>query len=218
MIFGMVARAAADGRPLVVLYFSDFDPAGWQMSIRVARKVQALRDLRFTDLKAQVHHAGLTCQQAIDLGLPSTPLKEGERRGDHWREIWGREQTEIDAAIALEPEKLVQIVRDCVCCHSMTEPLSVVRGMFGARGPIARPSAITIFRSTPRPRRTSATPTNWWRRLTRNWTAPSIMPASSSSGGKTRSMPRSRPIRQPSLRSMTSNQTWSSTGTDLHHR
>jgi hypothetical protein len=114
MIHAMVARAAADGRPLVVLYFSDFDPSGWQMSISVARKVQALRDLRFPDLQAQVHHIGLTCQQAIDLELPSTPLKDGERRGDNWREVWGREQTEIDAAIALAPRALAQIVRDSV--------------------------------------------------------------------------------------------------------
>jgi hypothetical protein len=114
MIYGMVARAAADGRPLVVLYFSDFDPSGWQMSISVARKIQALRDLKFSRLDAQVQHVGLTCQQAIDLRLPSTPLKVSERRGNRWLETWGREQTEIDAAIALDPDALAQIVRDAV--------------------------------------------------------------------------------------------------------
>jgi hypothetical protein len=114
MIFDMVQRAAKDGRPLAVLYFSDFDPSGWQMSISVARKVQALRDLRFPDLKAQVHHVALTLPQALALELPSTPLKESERRGDKWREIWGHEQTEIDAAIALAPDALAEIVRDAV--------------------------------------------------------------------------------------------------------
>jgi hypothetical protein len=114
MIFGMVRRAAADGRPLAVLYFSDFDPSGWQMSISVARKVQALKDLRFPDLQAQVHHIGLTCPQAIALNLPSTPMKVGERRGNRWLEKWGREQTEIDAAIALAPTELDEIVRNAV--------------------------------------------------------------------------------------------------------
>jgi hypothetical protein len=114
MIFDMVARAAQDGRQLAVLYFSDFDPSGWQMSISVARKIQALRDLRFPDLKAQVHHVALTLEQALALNLPSTPLKESERRGDRWREIWGHEQTEIDAAIALAPDALAEIVRDAV--------------------------------------------------------------------------------------------------------
>jgi hypothetical protein len=37
----MAERAAADSRPFVVLYFSDFDPGGWGMPIRVARKFQA---------------------------------------------------------------------------------------------------------------------------------------------------------------------------------
>jgi hypothetical protein len=123
MIFGMVQRAAADGRPLVVLYFSDFDPSGWQMSISVARKVQALKDLRFHGLHAEVHHVGLTCPQAVALRLPSTPMKKGKRekaddfndlRAARWLEVWGREQTEIDAAIAMEPEALAQIVRDSV--------------------------------------------------------------------------------------------------------
>jgi hypothetical protein len=33
----MAERAAADSRPFVVLYFSDFDPGGWGMPIVVAR-------------------------------------------------------------------------------------------------------------------------------------------------------------------------------------
>jgi hypothetical protein len=114
MIYNMVHRAGEDGRPLAVLYCSDFDPSGWQMSISVARKVQALRDLLFPDLQAQVHHVALTSPQAIALNLPSTPLKKGEARAERWIEIWGREQTEIDAAIALAPDALAQIVRDAV--------------------------------------------------------------------------------------------------------
>src|SRR3954452_15645772 len=42
LISGIAARAAADGLPDLVLYFSDFDPAGWQMPISVSRKLQAL--------------------------------------------------------------------------------------------------------------------------------------------------------------------------------
>ncbi len=33
LVAEMAARAAADGRPLVVLYFADFDPGGWAMPI-----------------------------------------------------------------------------------------------------------------------------------------------------------------------------------------
>ena len=123
MIHAMAKRAAADGRPLVVLYFCDFDPAGWQMPVSIARKLQALRDLLSLKLEMQVHHVGLTFEQAVTLELPSIPLKKGKRkdaddyndlRADNWRETWGREQTEIDAAIALRPAALAQIVRDSV--------------------------------------------------------------------------------------------------------
>src|SRR5262249_9800209 len=84
LLFGMAARADADGRPAVVLYFSDFDPAGWNMPIVVARKLQALRDLKHPDLDIRVYRVALTYEQCVSLNLPSTPLKEGERRADAW--------------------------------------------------------------------------------------------------------------------------------------
>src|SRR4029077_5666449 len=33
MIYNMAARATEDGRPTKVIYFSDFDPSGWQMPV-----------------------------------------------------------------------------------------------------------------------------------------------------------------------------------------
>jgi len=110
----MAARAAADGRPAVVLYFSDFDPSGYQMPISVARSLQALRDLRYPGLDIQIHHVALTLAQVQEHGLPSTPLKESEKRADKWREAWGHEQTEIDALAALQPETLRAIAKDAI--------------------------------------------------------------------------------------------------------
>jgi hypothetical protein len=114
LIHGMAERAAADGRPAVVFYFSDFDPSGWQMPISVSRKLQALKLLEFPDLSIEVHHVALTLEQVVALDLPSTPLKDTERRGDLWREVMGREQTEIDALAALRSEILLQIARDAI--------------------------------------------------------------------------------------------------------
>jgi hypothetical protein len=114
MIHGMAARAVEDGRPAVVLYFSDFDPAGHQMPISVSRKLQAFRLLEFPSLSIEVHHVALTLDQVVALELPSTPLKETERRADHWRAAMGREQTEIDALAALRPEALRQIALDAI--------------------------------------------------------------------------------------------------------
>jgi hypothetical protein len=114
MIHGMAQRADEDGRRAAVLWFSDFDPAGHQMPVSTARKLQALRTMEFPSLKIEVHHVALTRQQVARLGLPSTPLKETERRADRWREVMDHEQTEIDALAALRPDVLRQIARDAI--------------------------------------------------------------------------------------------------------
>jgi hypothetical protein len=56
----------------------------------------------------------LTPDQVREYDLPSTPLKESERRADRWREAMGVEQTEIDALATLRPDLLRQIARDAI--------------------------------------------------------------------------------------------------------
>jgi hypothetical protein len=97
-----------------VFYFGDFDPAGWNMPIAVARKLQAHRHLRISELEVQVHRVALTRQQVLEHDLPSTPLKDTERHADRWRPEMGREQTEIDALAALRPHVLAKIARGAV--------------------------------------------------------------------------------------------------------
>lgn len=109
MIAEMAARAATDGPPAVVLYFSDFDPAGWQMPLSVSRKLQALKTLLHPGLQIEVHRVALTLDQVRQFDLPSTPLKETEKRKNRWREIMQHEQTEIDALAALRPADLEAI-------------------------------------------------------------------------------------------------------------
>jgi hypothetical protein len=94
--------AVQDGRPLVVFTLTDFDPAGWQMSVSIGRKLQALRDLKFPKLKFELVPVGLTVEQVRELNLPSTPLKETEKRADRWKEAFGCEQTEIDALLTVQ--------------------------------------------------------------------------------------------------------------------
>jgi hypothetical protein len=109
----MAALAVADGRPLICLYFSDSDPSGWQMPISVSRKLQALSEL-LGPLEFEVHRVALTPDQVRELGLPSTPLKDTERRAAKWEARTGTQQTEIDAAIALRPGELAQIAREAI--------------------------------------------------------------------------------------------------------
>jgi hypothetical protein len=114
MIAELLNRAIEDGRPLAILYFSDFDPSGRQMPTSVARKVQAMLDLWDSDLHVQLFPVALTIEQVREHDLPSTPLSEKELRGDSWRAAFGREQTEIDALAALRPDILRAIVEDAI--------------------------------------------------------------------------------------------------------
>jgi hypothetical protein len=115
LLSGIEQRAAAGYKPLVILYFSDFDPSGYNMPTNVSRKLQALKRLRgHNALQIQVHAAALTYEQVSRLDLPSTPLKESEQRADKWRAAWNHSQTEIDALAQLQPEVLRQIAEDAI--------------------------------------------------------------------------------------------------------
>ena len=100
LIHQMAQDAAGDGRPLVVITVSDFDPAGRQMPVSIGRKLQAFRDMFFPELRFEVVPAALTLDQVRDNLLPSTPLKPNELRASTWREEFNHEQTEIDALLA----------------------------------------------------------------------------------------------------------------------
>jgi hypothetical protein len=113
-VYLMASNAAEDGRPMACFYFSDCDPSGWQMPISLSRKLQALKALEFPDIEFEVHRVGLTPDQAKEYGLPSTPLKDTERRADKWFEATGVEQTEIDAAIVLQPDLLMRLAVEAV--------------------------------------------------------------------------------------------------------
>jgi hypothetical protein len=110
LIYQIAADADADGRPLVMFAVADCDPAGRQMAVSIARKLQAFRDLLFPDFRFEVVPIALEPEQVRSLDLPSTPLKESEKRADRWREAFGIEQTEIDALATLRPDDLGEIV------------------------------------------------------------------------------------------------------------
>lgn len=113
-LYTMAKTGAEDGRPMVVFTISDCDPAGWQMPISIGRKLQAFAALEFPALEFQGHRVALHPDQVREHGLPSTPLKDTERRADRWTAAKGVEQTEIDALAALKPDLLNRIVRDAI--------------------------------------------------------------------------------------------------------
>jgi len=110
LLYRIAKDAAADGRPMVMFTLADCDPAGYQMAVSIGRKLQAFRDYRFPKLKFEIVPIALTVEQVRELGFPSTPLKETEKRASRWRQAFGVEQTEIDALATLRPDVLRQII------------------------------------------------------------------------------------------------------------
>jgi hypothetical protein len=149
----MAKTGAEDGRPMIVFVVADFDPAGNQMAVSIGRKLQAFRDLLFPGLEFEVVPIALTEDQVRELDLPSTPLKETERRADLWRLAHGGklvrgailgngklssdavvegglEQTEVDALATLRPDALRAIVVDAFdryFDHSLDRRASEIR-------------------------------------------------------------------------------------------
>jgi hypothetical protein len=128
LIYQIAKDAAADGRPMVLFTLSDCDPAGYQMPVSIGRKLQAIRDLKFPDLKFEVVPALLTPDQARAENLPETPLKETEKRSSRWRESFGCDQTEIDAlTIPTKVHVLQQYLREAFAPYIDTTLAARVR-------------------------------------------------------------------------------------------
>ena len=101
MIYTLAKTSEIDGRPLVVLYFSDCDTSGWNMPITVARKLLTWKRQQFPQLNFRCHRAGLRPDQVRQHDLPISPGKESDPRGVAWEAKMGVQQTEIDAIATL---------------------------------------------------------------------------------------------------------------------
>jgi hypothetical protein len=108
----LVDRAEESGRPVRILYLSDFDPAGNGMPVAAARKIEhTLYQRGLHDLDIQVRPIFLTHEQCVQYRLPRTPIKEGDRRATHFESRFGEGATELDALEALHPGVLRRILQ-----------------------------------------------------------------------------------------------------------
>jgi hypothetical protein len=109
----VVKRALASGRPVRILYVSDFDPAGASMPVAVARKIEFRLYQEGLDggaLDIQVRPIVLTHDQCIRYRLPRTPIKDTETRAAAFEARFGEGATELDALEALHPGELERIL------------------------------------------------------------------------------------------------------------
>ena len=103
MLASMARTGAEDGREMIVFVFADCDPAGYQMGVSIGHKLRAMAEGLYPGLRFQVLTPALTVDQVREFGLPSTPLKDSEKRASGWRDRYGVDQTEIDALATLRP-------------------------------------------------------------------------------------------------------------------
>lgn len=110
LLHRIAKTGAEDGRHMVVFTLSDCDPSGWNMPKVIGHKLRAMKDSLYPSLSFEARRVALVPAQVREHELPSTPLKESERRADKWKEATGLEQTEIDAIAALRPDLLRRIL------------------------------------------------------------------------------------------------------------
>src|SRR5260370_2445698 len=108
--FQLIGRAQKSGKPVSILYISDFDPGGLNFPCSVARKLQFMLMQMGLDLGIQLRNIVLTEEQCKQYRLPRTPLKDTERRKDKFEEHYGEGATELDALEALHPGVLANLV------------------------------------------------------------------------------------------------------------
>ncbi len=69
-----------DGRPLVILYIGDFDPAGVLIDRALERE---LRTHLRADITMDFRRIGINEEQVQEYGLPTKPRKAGDKRSQH---------------------------------------------------------------------------------------------------------------------------------------
>lgn len=110
----LLRRIARTGKPCRVFYISDFDPAGDNMPVAVARQLEywlptyaPAADIRLTPLC-------LTREQVRGYQLPRIPIKDTDNRKNGFEQRHGEGAVELDALEALHPGELARLLREAV--------------------------------------------------------------------------------------------------------
>jgi hypothetical protein len=96
-IYALLERHARFGKPLRILYLSDFDPAGAHMPRGPARHVEfAIRDMEEKP-DMRLHHLALTENQVRELELPRIPIKDSDLRKANFEARHGEGASELNS-------------------------------------------------------------------------------------------------------------------------
>jgi len=110
----LVDRVKASGKPARIFYISDFDPAGQNMPVAAARKIQYVLYKEKLDLDIKLQTIALTEEQCKRYQLPRIPIKDSEKRRAGFEERFGEGATELDALEAVHPGELSKLVTSVI--------------------------------------------------------------------------------------------------------
>ncbi|HWS84565.1 MAG TPA: hypothetical protein VN207_09940 [Ktedonobacteraceae bacterium] len=111
-----VKRAAqySERTTTVILYISDFDPAGQSMPVAAARKLEFLRMMRRSNVNIRLCPIALTHEQCIEYQLPRTPIKASDGKRGGFEHRYGDGATELDALESLHPGELAKLLEQAI--------------------------------------------------------------------------------------------------------
>jgi hypothetical protein len=101
-------------KPARIFYISDFDPAGQSMPVAVARKLEFFVRDAGLEVDVRLFPIVLTGEQVRRYQLPRIPIKETERRREHFELQYGEGAVELDALEALQPGVFRRIVTSAI--------------------------------------------------------------------------------------------------------
>jgi hypothetical protein len=110
----LIHRVVSADKPVRIWYISDYDPAGENMPISVARKIEWFVRTHYPGLDIRLDRLVLTGEQCRKYELPRTPIKNTDLRKTGWEERHGEGATELDALEALHPGELARILTDAM--------------------------------------------------------------------------------------------------------
>lgn len=96
-------------KPVRIFYISDFDPAGNNIPLAAARKMEFMVRKYYPNIDIRLKQIALTKEQIQQYQLPSVPMKDTRRAGK-FSNAFGMLATELDALEALHPSELAKIV------------------------------------------------------------------------------------------------------------
>ena len=107
-------RVLTHRRKTRILYISDFDPAGAQMPVSIARKIEFLLRRDGHDLDIRLDPIALTIEQVQRYRLPRIPIKDSDAGKKHFEDQFGEGAVELDALEAIRPGELRRIVEAAI--------------------------------------------------------------------------------------------------------